>query len=61
MARVLGTSYGWFIDEAIDVGPWMANLDDSIVRTDIFVPGTHDCLARYGGNVAQCQWWSIEE
>ncbi|XP_050988127.1 1-phosphatidylinositol phosphodiesterase-like [Labeo rohita] len=40
---------------------WMESLDDNKLISDITIPGTHDSLALYGGFLAKCQAWSLED
>uniref|UniRef100_A0A8C1SJ68 Phosphatidylinositol-specific phospholipase C X domain-containing protein n=1 Tax=Cyprinus carpio TaxID=7962 RepID=A0A8C1SJ68_CYPCA len=39
---------------------WMAKLDNNKFISDITIPGTHDTMALYGGSMAKCQTWSLE-
>ncbi|XP_059418687.1 1-phosphatidylinositol phosphodiesterase-like [Carassius carassius] len=38
----------------------MAKLDNNKLVSDITIPGTHDTMALYGGSMAECQSWSLE-
>ncbi|XP_052409276.1 1-phosphatidylinositol phosphodiesterase-like [Carassius gibelio] len=38
----------------------MAKLDNNKLVSDITIPGTHDTMALYGGSMAKCQSWSLE-
>ena len=38
---------------------WMSSLPDATVLTDLYIPGTHDSVARYGGSDYACQSLSI--
>lgn len=39
----------------------METLDDEKFISDITLPGTHESLALYGGCIAKCQAWSLED
>lgn len=39
---------------------WMETLDDEKLISDITLPGTHESWALYGGFIAKCQAWSLE-
>ena len=38
---------------------WMSRLPDFLRLSELSVPGTHDTMARYGGDIAECQSMSI--
>lgn len=40
---------------------WMSKLSDSLLLSEISIPGTHDTCALYGGGFAQCQVWSLSD
>mmetsp|Transcript_8757 Transcript_8757/g.17363 ORF Transcript_8757/g.17363 Transcript_8757/m.17363 type:complete len:382 (-) Transcript_8757:330-1475(-) len=61
MARALGHSNPSFNSKPGNLGAWMANISDSTKVADLFLPGTHDTVARMGGDIGQCQNWSVEE
>ncbi|XP_067108251.1 1-phosphatidylinositol phosphodiesterase-like [Osmerus mordax] len=39
---------------------WMTNINNDIELSKLFIPGTHDSLALYGGPAAKCQSWNLE-
>ncbi|XP_063786208.1 1-phosphatidylinositol phosphodiesterase-like [Pseudophryne corroboree] len=38
---------------------WMSFLPDDIPLSSLAIPGTHDTMAFYGGNLAECQSWNL--
>mmetsp|Transcript_102475 Transcript_102475/g.235112 ORF Transcript_102475/g.235112 Transcript_102475/m.235112 type:complete len:383 (-) Transcript_102475:126-1274(-) len=50
-----------FNDSPSDVGPWMRGLPHSTKVVDLFLPGTHDSVARIGGDYVECQSWTITD
>ena len=60
MAHALSVQDSSFNDAPQDVGPWMFRLPGSTKACEMFLPGTHDSAAFFGGDLAQCQGWSIE-
>ncbi|KAL0962241.1 hypothetical protein UPYG_G00337530 [Umbra pygmaea] len=38
---------------------WMASIPDSLLLSQITMPGTHNSMALYGGALAECQSWSL--
>ncbi|XP_030066329.1 uncharacterized protein LOC115474806 [Microcaecilia unicolor] len=38
---------------------WMSSIPDGRYISDLSIPGTHDSLSLYGGNLIQCQSWSL--
>lgn len=44
-----------------DMADWMADLPDDRSITELFLPGTHDTCANSGGDLAECQAWSLSE
>jgi 1-phosphatidylinositol phosphodiesterase len=59
MAHVLNVRDISFNDAPQDVGPWMSRLPGSTKVCDMFLPGTHNSGAFFGGDLAQCQGWSM--
>lgn len=59
--HILGKSNSSFNSWPGNCGPWMSKLPDSTKVVDLFLPGTHDSVARHGGDLAQTQQWSIQE
>ncbi|ANN35896.1 hypothetical protein A9498_31550 (plasmid) [Bacillus thuringiensis serovar coreanensis] len=53
--------YAYAHDEYIDyVNPnWMAHISDNTRFNELSIPGTHDTMALYGGDNAQCQTMSL--
>lgn len=43
----------------IDNPNWMSKLDDNLHMNQLSLPGTHDTMAFYGGDIAQCQSVSL--
>ncbi|XP_062335799.1 1-phosphatidylinositol phosphodiesterase-like [Osmerus eperlanus] len=39
---------------------WMTNINNDIELSKLFIPGTHDSLALYGGFAVECQSWKLE-
>ncbi|XP_053319600.1 1-phosphatidylinositol phosphodiesterase-like [Spea bombifrons] len=39
---------------------WMASLPDHLPLSSLAIPGTHDTMAFYGGSLAECQSWRLE-
>eukprot|EP00971_Amphidinium_carterae_P197163 3913387-Amphidinium_carterae.1 len=60
-ARLVGTSCLAFNSPPADAGPWMKDIPDDRLLSELFLPGTHDTMALYGGDLAQCQAWSLED
>mmetsp|Transcript_36477 Transcript_36477/g.58045 ORF Transcript_36477/g.58045 Transcript_36477/m.58045 type:complete len:382 (-) Transcript_36477:89-1234(-) len=44
-----------------DKSTWMARIPDSTNVTSMFIPGTHDTMADSGGDLAECQSWSLKQ
>jgi len=61
VARLTNQREFWFNDEPNRVGAWMSNIADGTLIKDMYLPGTHDSCARYGGDFAECQHWSLEQ
>lgn len=40
---------------------WMAKIPDTTPVSAMFIPGTHDTLADRGGDLAECQSWSLQQ
>uniref|UniRef100_A0A8C5MCS6 Phosphatidylinositol-specific phospholipase C X domain-containing protein n=1 Tax=Leptobrachium leishanense TaxID=445787 RepID=A0A8C5MCS6_9ANUR len=40
---------------------WMASLPDDLPLSSLAIPGTHDTMAFYGGSLAECQSWRLED
>ena len=40
---------------------WMSGLSDDTCMSEISIPGTHDTMAQYGGDSAQCQSVSLSD
>jgi 1-phosphatidylinositol phosphodiesterase len=38
---------------------WMETISDSVKIADMSIPGTHDSLSLFGGDLAETQVWSI--
>ncbi|KAE8620430.1 hypothetical protein XENTR_v10010249 [Xenopus tropicalis] len=38
---------------------WMSYLPDYLPLSSLAIPGTHDTMAFYGGNLAECQCWRL--
>eukprot|EP00927_Polykrikos_kofoidii_P055804 TRINITY_DN50006_c0_g1_i1.p1 TRINITY_DN50006_c0_g1~~TRINITY_DN50006_c0_g1_i1.p1 ORF type:complete len:351 (-),score=59.96 TRINITY_DN50006_c0_g1_i1:173-1225(-) len=61
MARAVGYNNPSFNNSPEDLEPWMAKLDDSTRVVEMFLPGTHDAVARFGGDLVQTQQWTINQ
>jgi len=61
IARLLGKNNSSFNSSPGNQENWMGKFKDSTKITDIFLPGTHNSVAQMGGDMAQCQSWSIKE
>ncbi|XP_028647444.1 1-phosphatidylinositol phosphodiesterase [Erpetoichthys calabaricus] len=40
---------------------WMAEISDNVFLSDLSIPGTHNTMSFYGGNLVQCQTWPIDQ
>uniref|UniRef100_A0A3B4AQ73 Phosphatidylinositol-specific phospholipase C X domain-containing protein n=1 Tax=Periophthalmus magnuspinnatus TaxID=409849 RepID=A0A3B4AQ73_9GOBI len=40
---------------------WMSSVPDDVLLSGITIPGTHESLSRFGGVLAVCQVWTLEE
>ncbi|XDV40860.1 hypothetical protein PO909_009859, partial [Leuciscus waleckii] len=40
---------------------WMETLDNETLISTLTIPGSHDAMALYGGPLAKCQAWSLED
>ncbi|KAJ0055332.1 hypothetical protein NL108_015982, partial [Boleophthalmus pectinirostris] len=40
---------------------WMSSIPDDVLLSGITIPGTHESLSRFGGPLAVCQIWTLEQ
>jgi len=48
-------------DACCDECDWMAKVPDDKNVSEMFIPGTHDTMADEGGDLAECQSWSLQK
>jgi len=60
VARLRSLQTPWYREGPRNMGAWMSNLSDNELVTDLYLPGTHDSGAQHGGDLAECQCWSID-
>jgi 1-phosphatidylinositol phosphodiesterase len=44
-----------------DMSDWMSKLPDETLLTKMWIPGTHDTVSDGGGDLAECQSWSVKD
>ena len=44
-----------------DLGAWMGKLVDSTLLRDMSIPGTHETMARFGGDAPTCQTLKLDQ
>mmetsp|Transcript_49913 Transcript_49913/g.93560 ORF Transcript_49913/g.93560 Transcript_49913/m.93560 type:complete len:378 (-) Transcript_49913:70-1203(-) len=44
-----------------DLSDWMSTIPDDTKITAMWLPGTHDTLADNGGDLAECQSWTLKQ
>ncbi|KAM5172664.1 1-phosphatidylinositol phosphodiesterase-like [Mantella aurantiaca] len=47
-------------DPAVSMPDWMSYLPDNLFLSSLAIPGTHDTMAFFGGSLAECQSWSLQ-
>lgn len=52
----------WYRGKApCDMSDWMSQVADETQITQMWIPGTHDTMADNGGDLAECQSWTLME
>ncbi|XP_062321432.1 1-phosphatidylinositol phosphodiesterase-like [Osmerus eperlanus] len=48
------------LPDSYNIG-WMGAIEDDTFVSNITIPGTHDTMALYGGPLAECQAWNLND
>lgn len=48
-------------DPCCDMSDWMSKVPCATLLNEMWIPGTHDTMADNGGDLAECQKWSVQQ